>query len=487
MNIANLITLALVIMLMLSSCIQVTGETNLDKNQETLQTTEDKEVSQRYAVIFVGQYFGMWFNFQPIKNYKRIQQYYTWYLNDAGQTYKMLRDTYGYSEENIFLLVKLLPECLFDIPTEQFNKSWVDGTCDEEILEDVLTSFKIGGSNELSENDSLLFLMIDHGGIYDDGGINWVKPDKVNYNDWRCEFLAIDNLENTFASYHKTFDNNWTDQPLIIKMDELLKIKGFRIKSGKDSSQDKIRIRFYNDSEIIKQTILNSWVKKDWEYLVFRNITTQEIQEYEIDRIEISFHENNANVGFKVHPAKVYDFELWPADSLNDIQKAFFALTFNTLFKFLNWKFNVFNGELNLLYDWELANYIDNISAKMIFLFQPCFGGAFIDKISGENRIICTASRGFEPADSWIGPFRRALNKEVDADYNFDGNISIAEAYEYTAKWVIDRYGNLFHPIIDDNADRIGTHYNETSYNSSMFGMDGYLAANTFLNLKISV
>ena len=39
----------------------------------------------------------------------------------------------------------------------------------------------------------------------------------------------------------------------------------------------------------------------------------------------------------------------------------------------------------------------------------------------------------------------------------------------------------LFHPLIDDNGDRVGSHYNQSSYNPDILGMDGYLAANTFL------
>lgn len=475
----KIISIGLIVLFIMSSTI--TANATIDNNniakQNEIETKNDNS-SQKYAIIMVGQYFGLWSSFAPFVNYEKIQQYYTWYLNDAGRYYEMLRDNYGYDDDNIFLLVKLLPERLFKMPTEHFNKSWVDDTCDEKILKDIFNSFKPDGKNELNENDTLSFVMINHGGVYDNGGINWTTMDGFSNNLWKNEIKSIDDKKNTAASYSKIFDNGWADEPLTLTMGEPVTIKGFRIKLGKQKTQDKIKICFYNNSELLKEAIIENWNNKYWEYLSFRNEETQDIENYTINKVEISFHENNPNFGFGRNPVKVYNFNLWPADGLNDVQKAFFGITLNTFLDLLRWQLG---KNVNVLYDWELAEYVDNITAKMIFLFQPCYSGAFIDKLSGENRIICSASRGFEPADAWIGLFRQALNKEVDADYNCDGNISFAEAYEYTTKWVHNRYGNLFHPLIDDNGDRIGSYYNETSYDPSTVGMDGYLAANTFL------
>jgi len=440
--------------------------------------------SKKYAVILVGQYY----NRGAIKvTIPTVQQYYTWYLNDAGRIYSMLKERYDYSDENIFLLVNLLPNCLFDIPEDVFNISWVDGDCDEKLLGSIFESFKPGGSRELSESDQVLFLMINHGGVYNDGGISWIKPDAVIDNSWNKEEKSLDTKKDTPSTYNRINDNNWTDEPLTFTMDHPIKIKGIRIKANKLKHHDNIYIKFYNDSIVVKDlffknnnTVLHSWLERRWKYVSFRNYTTQEIDEYYIDKIEIFVHEEDPKFGFFMNPAKIYDFELWPHDDLNDIKDAFFGLTLNRITDIFLWRFIFYQPYLRL-YDYEIADYVDGIEAKMIFLFQPCFGGALIDKISGDNRISCTSSRGFEPADSWIGPFRWALNKEVDADYNLDGDISISEAYEHTARWVENYYGNLFHPLIDDNGDQVGNHFRQSGFNPNNSTKDGYLAAHTFL------
>jgi hypothetical protein len=167
----------------------------------------------------------------------------------------------------------------------------------------------------------------------------------------------------------------------------------------------------------------------------------------------------------------------------------FFALEprFNYIFKDII-KYDFFYYRLFFsycaLWDYQLASYVRGIRAKMIFLLQPCNSGGFINDLSGTNRIICTASMENELADSWIGPFRWALagTNGVDADLNDDEKISIDEAYRYAAEYATSHSGlGSQHPLIDDNGDKIGSYYNETSYDPNTLGMDGYLAAHTFL------
>lgn len=462
--------------------LNVSG-TNTDSFKQV--NKENNETKQKYAIIIVGSYFNRKINIPSIKS---ISQYYKWYLNDAGKTYTMLRDRYNYSEENIFLLVNLLPESFFEIPTKTFNKSWIDGKANKENLKEILNSFKLGGKRELSEKDQLLFLMINHGGIYDDGGIEWITPDGFIDNNWKSEEKALDDSDENFAYYDKAFDNEWTEEPLILTTNKPIKIKGFRIKASKNEYLNKINIKFYNNSQLVKiinfeknDTVLQPWIDKIWKHLAFRNETNQEIEEYEIDEIRISFHEKHPLFGYKLNPGKIYGFQLWQSDDSNDIKKAFFALPFKNILEMAYWIVDPSPSKTNNLYDWELQRYLENISGKIILLFQPCYGGAFINKISGKNRIICTSSRGFEPSDAWIGKFRDALNMIVPADYNNDSKISIAEAYEYAARWVEERYGNLFHPLIDDNGDKIGTHYKQEGFDQNNKNKDGFNASNTFL------
>ena len=151
------------------------------------------------------------------------------------------------------------------------------------------------------------------------------------------------------------------------------------------------------------------------------------------------------------------------------------------------------------LWEYQFARCARGINARTIFALQPCKSGGFINALSGENRIVCTASREDELANAaWIGPFRYALN-EIDECNNIngepipdgipdadicpqDGNISILEAYRYAAEKVEDQVvqnNNLKpqHPLIDDNGDKIGHYYTETGYDPNTLGMDGCLAA----------
>ena len=143
------------------------------------------------------------------------------------------------------------------------------------------------------------------------------------------------------------------------------------------------------------------------------------------------------------------------------------------------------------LFDYEFANYVQGIKAKQIYALQPCHSGGFIKELSAPNRIICTSVKEGEISNyGWIGPFRRALGSQdgVNADYNNDGNISIREAYEYSAKTLDERYDRDTNPnkkrenaLIDDNGDGVGHHYTDCLYVPGLEGFDGYLADNTFL------
>lgn len=142
------------------------------------------------------------------------------------------------------------------------------------------------------------------------------------------------------------------------------------------------------------------------------------------------------------------------------------------------------------LFDWEMANYINGIRGKFIFVLQPCHSGGFIEELSGENRIICTSARPRQIAGyGWIGQFRAALeNNGVNADYNNDGNISIREAYEHANSIIQERYNRDTdpnkkpqHPLIDDNGDGIGSHFDESGYDPENPESDGYLANHTYL------
>lgn len=116
---------------------------------------------RKYAVIVVGRYAGRLQDAFP----KNFQQYYGWYLNAAGMMYSMLKDTYGYTDENIFLLTSLREQ--YDTP-DSFNPNWIDYESNKENLKDVLSQFKPGGEIWMNINDSLIFTYINHGSDEDE-------------------------------------------------------------------------------------------------------------------------------------------------------------------------------------------------------------------------------------------------------------------------------------------------------------------------------
>jgi hypothetical protein len=397
----------------------------------------------------------------------------------------MLKNTYGYDDDHIFLLVKLVPG--LTIP-EEFKKikDLIDYTSSKSNLELVLSKFQSGGSNALGEDDSLIILLINHGGVYadsngDDGGISWLSPDRFDGSSWDFEQYSYDDNLNTCA----VFDEGNTDYSdwMTLMLDNPVKLRGFRIQANNyvvnnDSKKpknvyDELKLEFYDGSALVKTTSLGFWATQGWQYQRFEGDASDLPT---ADKVKIRFNGNNEVFkGFVRYPAKVFEFDFWPSSSGYDMTKVYMGCPFLTIPSFLQHLYDDTDNEK--IYDTELASFVDNIKAKMIFFLQPCFSGAFIDDLSGENRIICTASRGSEPADSWIGLMRKALNFEVDADYNNDGKISILEAYEYTAKEDYKIYGDLFHPLIDDDGTYPGHYYNEPSYGLS----DGKLASQTFI------
>ncbi|MBS3778070.1 MAG: hypothetical protein KGY65_05255 [Candidatus Thermoplasmatota archaeon] len=139
------VIIVLVFMILPQFFVEVTAEKNLNQPMDN-----------KYAVIVVGRYAGGFRELFP----ENFQKYYSWYLNAAGMAYSMLKDHYGYSDENIFLLASLREQ--FVIP-DSFNPSWIDYKSNKENLKNVLYNFKPGGKFWMDGTDSLVFIYINHG------------------------------------------------------------------------------------------------------------------------------------------------------------------------------------------------------------------------------------------------------------------------------------------------------------------------------------
>jgi len=546
-DIRKIIIAVFVIILLLSSMLVANAEKNNTKIEdlENIQENDDLETlnqapkllikesqpSKKYAVIMVGRYFGGWqlglYGFNLTELYNDIQDHYRWYLNDAARMYKMLQDTYGYDNDSIYLLLKPLPEVVwipglgirtFEIP-DCFNTDWIDYRDNlEDNLKIVLEKFEPDGEHALGENDQLFFCFIDHGGnenvnycytIDGDYTNEFISPDSHDNSNWKYEDNAYDIYESGNDFYHNTYtkacfneiQNGWSDA-LVLTLNEPKTIKGFRIsaKSYKDLKGnqihlDEMKVYLYDEYDnVVDISTFTNWPDGKYKYAEFEG------EEKIVKKVKIRFHENDTDDwGFIINRALVYDFNFWEVDSHGEVGDTFFGCPWDSIPDALR---GIFGYDVERLYDYELNWYTYRIEAKIIFALQPCNSGGFVRELGSVThdgeRIICTASRGFEFADEWIGPFRKALDK-IDEDddgipdadlYLQDGNISIFEAYIYAAKYVNATFAGKQHPLLDDyNSDPvedgryvIAHHYSETNYfNPSDPEKDGYLAANTYL------
>lgn len=123
-------------------------------------------------------------------------------------------------------------------------------------------------------------------------------------------------------------------------------------------------------------------------------------------------------------------------------------------------KFNLVGPDLSAS---DYAQLIKELPAKQVVIVNMASAsGEFIKPLSGNNRIVVTATRsGMEQnATHFAEHFIAALgNTEADADKN--GRVSVLEAFSYAVKLTNGHYeqaGKLVteHAMIDDNGDGVG-------------------------------
>lgn len=132
--------------------------------------------------------------------------------------------------------------------------------------------------------------------------------------------------------------------------------------------------------------------------------------------------------------------------------------------------------------DYEFANYIEGIDGTLVFVFQPCNSGGFIDDVSGPNRIVMSSTNPREGEGGWIRLFYEGLSGDADTDPeigNQDGIVSFEEAHHHAARYVYER--QTVHSLLDDNGDGNGHHYTSSGYDINDPSKDAYIAARTFL------
>jgi hypothetical protein len=111
----------------------------------------------------------------------------------------------------------------------------------------------------------------------------------------------------------------------------------------------------------------------------------------------------------------------------------------------------------------ELAEWLAAVPCPVAIIDCSSSSGPFIEKLSGEHRIIVTAAKnGFEQNFARFGDyFSRALT-EPQADLDKDDQVSLLEAFLFASRRVEEFYTDenrlaTEHALLDDNGDGLGT------------------------------
>lgn len=111
----------------------------------------------------------------------------------------------------------------------------------------------------------------------------------------------------------------------------------------------------------------------------------------------------------------------------------------------------------------ELAGWVSPIRRPLVVIATFSASGPFINALSGENRVIVTATQsGIEQNYSRLGKYLAAAMLDPASDIDHDGEVSVLEAFLAGAAGVRDFYqssGRLLteNALLDDNGDGLGT------------------------------
>lgn len=146
----------------------------------------------------------------------------------------------------------------------------------------------------------------------------------------------------------------------------------------------------------------------------------------------------------------------------------------------------------------DLNGFLNATNAGTIFVLNSTStSAAFINVISEENHIVCSATKSIDEinATEFMGHFVTAL-EEGSADLDHDGRISVLEACqqasEMTAAWyTTEGLIATEHAILDDNGDMLGSRLPITALSDALFDdaddpgpsgiFDGKLAQRVFI------
>jgi hypothetical protein len=123
-------------------------------------------------------------------------------------------------------------------------------------------------------------------------------------------------------------------------------------------------------------------------------------------------------------------------------------------------KFNLRGQDVT---DLEFAEWLAALKRPVALLDCASASGPFINRLSGEDRVVVTATKsGSEQNFARFGQYLAEAITNLRADLDKDGQVSLLEAFLTASKGVDEYYRNRAqlateHALLDDNGDRLGT------------------------------
>jgi hypothetical protein len=123
-------------------------------------------------------------------------------------------------------------------------------------------------------------------------------------------------------------------------------------------------------------------------------------------------------------------------------------------------KFNLGGPDVT---DVELSDWLLPYKRPVVIINCASASGPFINRLSGENRLVVTATKsGYELNFARFGQYIAEAITDERADIDKDGQVSLLEAF-LTGSSRVDEYYRTHsqlaseHALLDDNGDRLGT------------------------------
>jgi hypothetical protein len=123
-------------------------------------------------------------------------------------------------------------------------------------------------------------------------------------------------------------------------------------------------------------------------------------------------------------------------------------------------KFNLRGPDVS---DVQISEWLAPIKRPVALLDCSAASAPFLNRLSGPNRVIVTATRsGNELNFARLGEYLAGAITDPNADLDKDGQVSLLEAYLTASKRVAEYYRThaqlpTEHALLDDNGDRLGT------------------------------